>query len=50
MAIAFDHELFEPTLMEIMLDISKVKECYDDMKMMVDIVEMLNLNIHIWGK
>lgn len=49
-AIAFDRELFEPTLMESMLDFSRIKEYYEHMKLMIDIVEMLNLNTRIWGK
>jgi hypothetical protein len=49
-AIPFDRELFEPTLMESMLDFSRIKEYYDNMKLVIDIVEMLNLNTRIWSK
>jgi hypothetical protein len=49
-AIAFDRELFEPTLMESLLDFARVKEYHDDMKLVIDIVEVLNLNTRIWGK
>lgn len=49
-AIAFDKELFEPALRESLLDFSRIKEYYDDMKLVIDIVEALNLNTRIWSK
>ncbi|MEJ2040671.1 MAG: DUF3137 domain-containing protein, partial [Desulfosarcinaceae bacterium] len=49
-AIAFDRELFEPALMESLLDFSRIKEYHDDMKLAVDIVEVLNLNTRIWSR
>ena len=49
-AIAFDHELFEPALMDSLLDFSGIKEYYDDMKLMTDIVQELDLNTRIWSK
>ncbi len=50
MAIPFDRELFEPALKESLLDFSRIKEYHDDMKLVIDIVEALNLNTRIWGK
>ena len=49
-AIAFDRELFEPTLKDSLLDFSRIKEYYDDMKLVTDMVEALNLNTRIWSK
>jgi len=48
MAIPFEKELFEPKLMESLLNIAHVQEYYDDMKLVIDIVEELNLNTRIW--
>jgi energy-coupling factor transporter transmembrane protein EcfT len=47
-AIPFEKELFEPRIMESLLTISHVQEYYDDLKLVVDIVEELNLNTRIW--
>jgi hypothetical protein len=47
-AIPFAKELFEPKLMESLLNIAHVQEYYDDLKLVVDIVEELNLNTRIW--
>ncbi|WP_162459019.1 DUF3137 domain-containing protein [Desulfosarcina ovata] len=47
-AIAFNRELFEPRIRESLLDISHIQEYYDDLKLVVDIVDQLNLNTHIW--
>jgi len=49
-AIGFDRELFEPNLMDTLLDFSQVQEYYDDLRLAIDIVEELNLNRRIWGK
>lgn len=49
-AIPFDRELYEPTLMDCLLDFSRIKEYHDDMKLGIDIVEVLNLNTRIWSK
>jgi hypothetical protein len=49
-AIAFDRELLEPALKDSLIDFSRIKEYYDDMKLAVDIVEALNLNTRIWSK
>jgi len=47
-AIPFERELFEPKIMESLLNISHVQEYYDDLKLVIDIVEDLNLNTRIW--
>ena len=47
-AIPFEGELFEPKIMESLLNISHVQAYYDDLKLVVDIVDELNLNTRIW--
>ena len=47
-AIPFERELFEPKIRESLLNISHVQEYYDDLKLVVDIVDELNLNTRIW--
>ena len=47
-AIPFEKELFEPKIMQSLLNISHVQEYYDDLKLVIDIVEELNLNTRIW--
>ena len=47
-AIEFEKELFEPKIMESLLNISHIQEYYDDLKLVLDIVEDLNLNTRIW--
>ena len=47
-AIPFENELFEPKIMESLLNISHVQEYYDDLKLAIDIVDDLNLNTRIW--
>lgn len=48
MAIPFERELFEPKIMESLLNISPIQAYYDDLKLVIDIVEDLNLNTRIW--
>ncbi|WP_319522566.1 DUF3137 domain-containing protein [uncultured Desulfosarcina sp.] len=47
-AIPFQRELFEPKIRESLLNISHIQEYYDDLKLVVDIVDELNLNTRIW--
>lgn len=49
-AIPFDRELFEPGLMDSLMDISQIREYYENLKLVIDIVEELNLNTRIWSK
>jgi hypothetical protein len=47
-AVPFQRELFEPKIRESLLNISHIQEYYDDLKLVVDIVDELNLNTRIW--
>jgi energy-coupling factor transporter transmembrane protein EcfT len=47
-AIPFQRELFEPKIRESLLNISHIKEYYDDLKLVVDLTDELNLNTRIW--
>jgi len=47
-AIEFENELFEPKIRQSLLNIAHVQEYYDDLKLVVDIVEELKLNTRIW--
>jgi hypothetical protein len=47
-AIPFENELFEPKIMESLLNIAHVQEYYNDLKLAIDIVDDLNLNTRIW--
>ena len=47
-AIPFENELFEPKIMQSLLNIAHVQEYYDDLKLAIDIVDDLNLNTRIW--
>ena len=49
-AIPFERELFEPRIRESLLTISHVQEYFDDLKLVVDLVEELNLNTRIWTR
>ena len=47
-AIPFETELFEPKIRQSLLNIDHIQEYYDNLKLVVDIVEELNLNTRIW--
>lgn len=47
-AIPFQRELFEPKIRESLLNISHIQEYHNDLKLVVDIVDELNLNTRIW--
>ena len=47
-AIPFENELFEPKIMQSLLNIAHVQEYYNDLKLAIDIVDDLNLNTRIW--
>ena len=47
-AIPFEKELFEPKIMESLLNIAHIQAYYDDLKLAIDIVDDLNLNTRIW--
>jgi hypothetical protein len=50
LAIPFEGELFEPSLMGSLLDFAQVQAYHDDFKLATDIVAELNLNTRIWRK
>ena len=47
-AIPFEKELFEPKIMESLLNIAHVQEYYNDLKLAIDLVDDLNMNTRIW--
>ena len=47
-AIPFEKELFEPKIMESLLNIAHIQAYYDDLKLAIDLVDDLNLNTRIW--
>ena len=47
-ALPFEKELFEPKIMESLLNIAHIQAYYDDLKLAIDIVDDLNLNTRIW--
>lgn len=47
-AIPFQRELFEPKIRESLLNLSHIQAYYDDLKLVVGIVDELNLNTRIW--
>ncbi len=49
-AVPFKKDLFEPRIFRTMLDIKPIEECYENFKLMADVVEDLDLNTRIWMK
>jgi hypothetical protein len=49
-AISTTKNLFEPKLNETLYNFHMIKEYYEDLMLVVGIVEMLNLNLRIWTK
>ena len=47
-AMPFQRELFEPKIRESLLNISHIQEYYEELKLVVDIVDELALNTRIW--
>jgi Protein of unknown function (DUF3137) len=47
-AVASDRDLFEPRIFSTMLDFSAVQEYFEDLQLMIRIVDDLNLNRRIW--
>ena len=50
LAISYDKNLFEPKVFKTLLDFSQIQEYFEDLKLVLDIVEDLNLNTRIWTK
>jgi hypothetical protein len=48
-AIPYDRNLFEPRLFNSMMSFTPLKEYFQDLQLMIGIVEDLNLNRRIWG-
>ncbi|MBD2448716.1 DUF3137 domain-containing protein [Nostoc sp. FACHB-152] len=49
-AIDYPDEIFEPKLFTTMLSFAPMREYFESIQLMLDIVEDLNLNKHIWKK
>lgn len=49
-AIPYRHRLFEPKLLQSMVSFQPLKEYFQDLELMIGIVEDLNLNRRIWGQ
>ena len=49
-AIPYNKGLFEPKLFGDIVDFSNVEEYYNDLKLVLDLVDDLNLNTRIWTK
>lgn len=49
-AIAYSKDLFEPSLFRSVVNYDRVKSYFDDIRLVVEIVEDLNLNNRIWTK
>ena len=47
-AIPYRHNLFEPRLFQTMMSFTPLKEYFQDLQLMIGIVEDLNLNRRIW--
>ncbi|MEL6439551.1 MAG: DUF3137 domain-containing protein [Cyanobacteria bacterium J06621_8] len=48
-AIPYGHNLFEPKLFTSMMSFKPLKEYFQDLQLMIGVVEDLNLNRRIWG-
>ena len=48
-AIPYRHNLFEPKLFKNMMSFAPLREYFQDLQLMIGIVEDLNLNRRIWG-
>ena len=49
-AIAYDYDIFEPRLFKSMLSFAPLKEYFETLQFMLNIVQELNLNRQIWGQ
>jgi hypothetical protein len=49
-AIKYNHNLFEPKLWQSMLSFAPLKEYFENLQLMISIVEELKLNRYIWTK
>lgn len=49
-AIEYPEDIFEPKLFKTILSFAPMREYFENIHLMLDIVEDLNLNRHIWGR
>jgi hypothetical protein len=49
-AIWIGRNLFEPRIFKTLLDFEPIRQYYEDLKIAIEIVEDLNLNVRIWSK
>jgi hypothetical protein len=49
-AIPYNKDLFEPRIFRSIVDFDEVKGYFEDLQLVVSMVEDLNLNTRIWGK
>ena len=49
-AIPYGKDLFEPKLLGEITDFKSVEEYYNDLKLVLELIEDLNLNMRIWTK
>jgi uncharacterized protein DUF3137 len=50
MAVPYDKNLFEPRVNKTLLDYNTIERYFEDLQLMIGIVEDLNLNTRIWDK
>ncbi|VVB51151.1 Uncharacterised protein [uncultured archaeon] len=50
MAIPYSKDMFEPHILKSLLDFGTLDEYFDNIQIIVGLVEDLNLNTRIWGK
>jgi Protein of unknown function (DUF3137) len=48
-AIPYQEDLFEPKLFSTMLNFNPIRDYFENLQLMIGIVEDLNLNRRIWG-
>ncbi|MBP7830325.1 MAG: DUF3137 domain-containing protein [Kiritimatiellae bacterium] len=49
-ALSFDHDLFEPRVWRSLIDYDEIRGYFEDLQLVIGIVEDLNLNTRIWGE
>jgi len=49
-AISYTRDLFEPRLFKTLLDFEPVRQYFEDLQLVIGIVDDLNLNTRIWSK
>jgi len=49
-AVSYTRDLFEPKLFKTLLDFGPIRQYYQDLQLVIGIVDDLNLNTRIWSK